>query len=355
MKTHASRVSRRPFMLGLLSVGAGLASGCAGTSGRSGGPSGATLLPAASWDCGLPGGIPAPERGTLVFEAEVQQDALYNVGRTPFGQRQAVVTRDGRLQGPRIQGEVLAGGLDYQLLLPNGVVEVEQILVLRTADGRYVLMRNAGTGPDERDVRVVYDFEASSQGDYAWLNSGTYVGRRTLDAASRTLRFSVYDVSNVDAGSAPVVRIQKPAGVPPQPWDYRHADPSEQRGEEILVETVTLARSQAIQDGKRGNRNIIPITGGTVSGLINGKVVPGGADYQSFNGKDPPIDARYMWETTDGEIIIVRNTTNPGIGLVPTFEARVDGPYAWMNSGKYLSSNPGMAAGGVSISMYRSR
>jgi len=34
---------------------------------------------------------------------------------------------------------------------------------------------------------------------------------------------------------------------------------------------------------------------------------------------------------------------------VPTFEARTDGPYVWLNSGYYLSSNPGVKPGGVGI------
>lgn len=348
-------ISRRPVTLGLLSLGVSLAVGCTGLSrGKAvSASSSATLLPAATWDCYLPEGIPVPERGTLVLEAEVQLDAIYAVGRTPFGLRQAVVTQAGTMKGPRIQAEVLPGGLDFQLDLPNGVIEVEQILVLRTSDGGHVIMRNAGTGPDAGDLRVVYDFEASTTGEYAWLNTGTYVGRRSIDAASNTMRLSIYDVSNVPAGS--VVRIQKPAGVPPQPWDYRRADPAEQRGEEILTEIVLLGRGQAVQSGKRGNRNVLPITGGTLTGLVSGKILFGGADYQSFGGGAPPIDARYLWETTDGDIIIVRNTTNPGIGLIPTFETRVDGPFAWMNEGRYLSSNPGMGAGGLSISMYRSR
>jgi hypothetical protein len=39
---------------------------------------------------------------------------------------------------------------------------------------------------------------------------------------------------------------------------------------------------------------------------------------------------------------------------VPIFEARADGPYAYLNSGLYLSSNPGIANGGVKITMYDS-
>jgi len=81
-------------------------------------------------------------------------------------------------------------------------------------------------------------------------------------------------------------------------------------------------------------------------------VLMGGADYQNLS---PPaeIDARYLWETADGEVILVRNA-GPFGALVPTFETRVDGPYAYLNSGKYLSSNPGMGQGGVAITFYES-
>lgn len=347
--------SRRAVSGALLVFTAGLLAGCA-TADKTSSTASSTLMPSPLWDCGMPEGIPRPEAGVLVLEAEVALDAIYDVGRTPYGKRHATVTQAGKMTGPKIQAEVLPGGLDFQLTLPNGVVEVEQILVLKTNDDRYVIMRNAGTGIDATDLRVVYDFEASTAGSYGWLNTGKYVGRRVIDAATKTMRFKIYDVSGVaSAEAARTSRIAKPAGLPPQPWDYRHADAAEQRGETILTETVTLGRSQQVQAGKRGNRNVIPITAGTVTGLVSGKVLFGGADYQSLGNNGPPIDARYLWQTPEGEIIIVRNTTNPGIGLVPTFETAIDGKYAWLNSGKYLSSNPGMGAGGLSISMYRSK
>jgi hypothetical protein len=167
-----------------------------------------------------------------------------------------------------------------------------------------------------------------------------------------TLR--VYDVSGVkapaDAGR--VVRIIKPAGVPPQPWDYRKAGPSEKRGSQLITETVTLSPSQSVGASKRGPRNIIPITGGELTGRITGKVLPGGADYQNLS---PPatIDARYLWQTADGEIIVVRNGGAFG-SLVPTFEVRVDSQYAWLNTGTFLSSNPEMRPGGVGLTFYES-
>jgi hypothetical protein len=60
-----------------------------------------------------------------------------------------------------------------------------------------------------------------------------------------------------------------------------------------------------------------------------------------------------LWQTDDGETIIVRNGGSFS-GLVPTFKARVDGPYAYLNTGSYLSSNPGMGQGGVALVFYES-
>jgi hypothetical protein len=315
---------------------------------------GTVIVPHESWSCGLPNGIPVPESGTLVFQAEMKLDRVADIGRTQYGRRQVAVVQDGTLTGGRVTGAVMTGALDFELTLGNGVVEIEQILVLRTGDGRFVYVRGAGTGPDARDVRLVIDFEAPNASDVAWLNSGTYVARRVLNTAARTLTLRVYDVSGVkpptDAGR--VVRITKPAGVPPQPWDYRKAGPAEKRGSELIVETVTLSPSQLVGPSKRGPRNIIPITGGELTGRITGKVLPGGADYQNLS---PPatIDARYLWQAADGEIIIVRNGGAFG-SLVPTFEVRVDSPYAWLNTGAFLSSNPAMRPGGVGLTFYDS-
>jgi hypothetical protein len=165
-----------------------------------------TLVPDAAWNCGMAEGIPVPERGTLLLEAEVRLDNVYDVGKTPYGQRQVAVTQEGTMKGARI----------------------------------------TGTGISGNDVRIVYDFEAPAAGQYAWLNSGKYVGRRTIDAAKKTMKLAIYDVTNVAVSADAVQRasVRKPAGVPPQPWDYRKPGPGEERGETILVESVALGRSR---------------------------------------------------------------------------------------------------------------
>jgi hypothetical protein len=302
----------------------------------------------------MPEGIPSPESGTLLFEAEMKLQRVANVGRTPFGNRQVAVVQDGALKGDKLSGSVMPGALDFELRLANGATEIEQIFVFRTNDNRYIYVRTAGTGADAGDIRVVFDFEAPNTSSHAWLNSGKYVARRVLNAAANTLTMRVYDVSAVPvaATAANTIRIAKPAGVPNQPWDYRKAAPDEKQGNVLITEAVTLSPSQSVGASKRGNRNIIPITGGELSGRISGKVLFGGADYQNL-AAPATIDARYLWETNDGEIIIVRNGGAFG-SLVPTFEVRTGSPYAWLNTGLYLSSNPGMKPGGVGLTFYES-
>ena len=59
----------------------------------------------------------------------------------------------------------------------------------------------------------------------------------------------------------------------------------------------------------RGRRRIIPITGGSVSGpQLNGRVMPGGADFQLVvSDTCADLDARYLLQLDDGEHVFVQN------------------------------------------------
>lgn len=62
----------------------------------------------------------------------------------------------------------------------------------------------------------------------------------------------------------------------------------------------------------RGRRRIIPITGGTVTGQINGAVLPGGADFQLVVSEtSADLDARYLLKLDDphwtGAHVFVQN------------------------------------------------
>jgi len=102
------------------------------------GAPGPLIIPHASWDCGIPAGIPAPERGKLLLEFQMKLEKVLNVGKTPYGERQVAVVQEGTVSGERLTGTVTIGALDFELKLSNGVIEVEQIFVLRASDGKYI-------------------------------------------------------------------------------------------------------------------------------------------------------------------------------------------------------------------------
>lgn len=302
----------------------------------------ATIVPDPSWPCYMPDGIPPPKLGTAAFTVTLQIGAIRKAGLTKFGNRVQYDIKGGSVKGSKIDATVMDGGLDYQLDLSTGSQEIEQILILK-AGSTPILMRNAGVAPQgASNARMVLDFEAPNSSSYTWLHTGKWAAERVLDTVAKTIRLDVYDISNVKL-PASSVRIQDPTGTPNQTWECFTNSGSQ--GGSVFTETVTLASSVSIGASKRGSRNIIPITGGTVTGKVSGKVVPGGADYQ-LGG----LDARYSIETNDGELIIIRNC-GPGT-LIPVFETRVAGPYNYLNENKYLSSSPNMVNGGVSITFY---
>ncbi len=58
----------------------------------------------------------------------------------------------------------------------------------------------------------------------------------------------------------------------------------------------------------RGRRRIIPITGGKVTGTLNGAVLPGGADFQIVvSDTCADLDARYLLQLDNGEHVFVQN------------------------------------------------
>src|SRR4051812_14368320 len=100
----------------------------------------AVIVPHESWSCGLPNGIPTPESGAPVFDITMTLERGADVGKTQYGRRFVAVARGGDVKGPRLAATVTAGALDFALTLANGVVEIEQQLVLLTNDGKYILV-----------------------------------------------------------------------------------------------------------------------------------------------------------------------------------------------------------------------
>lgn len=90
-----------------------------------------------------------------------------------------------------------------------------------------------------------------------------------------------------------------------------------------------------------GVRVTIPITGGEVTGKVNGKIIPGGADYQLVNPDQQrsELQAIYTIMTNDSVAIHV---CNEGINRFasddsyfmtsPKFECDINSSYNWLNN-----------------------
>ena len=71
---------------------------------------------------------------------------------------------------------------------------------------------------------------------------------------------------------------------------------------------VDLGPIMEMGPGRAGQRRIIPIIGGTVTGRVSGKILNLGADWQTiFADGTADLDTRYGFETDDGALIEVIN------------------------------------------------
>lgn len=116
----------------------------------------------------------------------------------------------------------------------------------------------------------------------------------------------------------------------------------------IFEERVTLAPAVVQGETAMGHRQFIPITGGSIAGpRLNGRVIPGGWDYQlRYAGGCGTLSADYFLEADDGTIIHILNESfscgGPGQDgqrrfFRPRFEAP-EGPYDWLTRGTFVAS-----------------
>ncbi|SES90673.1 DUF3237 domain-containing protein [[Clostridium] polysaccharolyticum] len=110
-----------------------------------------------------------------------------------------------------------------------------------------------------------------------------------------------------------------------------------------------------------GQLRVIPITGGEFTGKINGKIIPGGADWNTQRDESVSYAfAKYVIQTEDGFYISVENEGEiddrkaaPFL-TKPVFQVDKNSPYGWLNESKFIGKlGFGKAAGEVVIDIYR--
>ncbi len=126
--------------------------------------------------------------------------APVEVGQTPAGLRRMIPITGGTVTGARVNGKVLAGGADFQLILGGGTqAHLDARYVIELGDGSRVFVQNTAlrvaslensqrimngqpVNPDEVYFRCQPKLEATTP-EWAWLSESQFigVGRRAPD------------------------------------------------------------------------------------------------------------------------------------------------------------------------------
>jgi uncharacterized protein DUF3237 len=126
-----------------------------------------------------------------VFDIEAALGPIRDLGPMPHGRRRIVPILGGTVRGPRLEGEIVPGGADWQHVRSDGVVELVARYSVLTRDGVEITVTNTGLRRAPPDVmermargeavdpalvycRTVPLFEAPA-GPYQWLNASVFV------------------------------------------------------------------------------------------------------------------------------------------------------------------------------------
>jgi hypothetical protein len=141
-----------------------------------------------------------PPRLEHLCDLAVTIAAPVEVGQTPAGLRRMIPITGGTVKGARVNGKVLAGGADFQLILDGGTqAHLDARYVIELDDGSRVFVQNTAlrvaslensqrimngqpVNPDEVYFRCQPKLEATTP-EWAWLSESQFIGsgRRAPD------------------------------------------------------------------------------------------------------------------------------------------------------------------------------
>jgi Protein of unknown function (DUF3237) len=144
----------------------------------------------------------------VIFTVQAELAEIMDLGRTPYGGRRFVGISGGSVRGPKLNGRILAGGADWQIIRGDGAADISARYVIETDGGALVRVASDGLrrGPPEvlaslaRGDSVdpsLYYFRTAMRFETAdpsvdWLNRILAVARGQREA--RRVRLDVYEV-----------------------------------------------------------------------------------------------------------------------------------------------------------------
>jgi uncharacterized protein DUF3237 len=98
------------------------------------------------------GYIAKPPVLRFAFAIKAKVGPIQDLGETARGHRRIIEILGGEVHGPRLEGEILPGGADWQIVRPDGTIEVVARYTIRSRAGALVYVQNDGLRVASPDV-----------------------------------------------------------------------------------------------------------------------------------------------------------------------------------------------------------
>src|ERR1700760_1245441 len=90
------------------------------------------------------GFISTAPRLEFAFAIKARVGPIQDLGQTARGHRRIIDILGGEVHGPKLIGEILPGGADWQIVRPDGTIEVVARYKIRSEKGALVYVQNEG-------------------------------------------------------------------------------------------------------------------------------------------------------------------------------------------------------------------
>ena len=135
----------------------------------------------------------------FAFAIKAKVGPIQDLGSTARGHRRVIDILGGEVTGPKLEGQILPGGADWQIVRPDGTIEVVARYTIKATSGALIYVQNEGlrvaspeilarmsrgelVPTDSYYFRTAPKFE-TSEPSLKWIERSLFVGRaaRTPD------------------------------------------------------------------------------------------------------------------------------------------------------------------------------
>ena len=145
---------------------------------------------------------------TPIFRIHAELADILDVGRTPYGGRRMIGILAGRVTGEKLNGRILSGGADWQIIRSDGAADIKARYAIETETGALImvtseglrhgppavmerLMRGDNVDPRHYYFRTVMRFETAAPA-VDWLNRILAIAKGQREP--QAVRLDVYEV-----------------------------------------------------------------------------------------------------------------------------------------------------------------